>query len=53
LFESEARHHTTYVKLAENFTGGNRQIVRQRLDELSAAETEIITEGSPLARMHS
>jgi len=53
LFESEARHHTTYVKLAENFTAGNRQIVRQRLDELSAAETEIIADGSPLARMHS
>jgi len=53
LFESEARHHTTYVKLAENFTGGNRPMVRQRLDELSALETEIIAVGSPLARMHS
>lgn len=53
LFESEARHHTTYVKLAENFTGGDRQAVRKRLDELAAAETAIIAEGSPLPRMHS
>ena len=53
LFESEARHHTTYVKLAENFTGGDRQAVRKRLDELSAQETEIIAAGSHLARMHS
>ncbi len=53
LFESEARHHTTYVKLAENFTGGDRQAVRKRLDELSAQETEIVTTGSHLARMHS
>lgn len=53
LFESEARHHTTYVRLAENFTGGNRQIVRERLEELSAAETAIIAQGCPLPRMHS
>jgi tRNA-(ms[2]io[6]A)-hydroxylase len=53
LFESEARHHTTYVRLAEHFTGGDRSAVRQRLDELSVAEAEIIAQGSPLARMHS
>ncbi len=53
LFESEARHHTTYVRLAENFTGGDRKAVRQRLDELSAEETAIIAEGCPLPRMHS
>ncbi|TVP97682.1 MAG: tRNA-(ms[2]io[6]A)-hydroxylase [Planctomycetaceae bacterium] len=53
LFESEARHHATYVRLAEHFTGGDRSAVRQRLDELSGAEAEIIAEGSPLARMHS
>lgn len=53
LFESEARHHATYVRLAEHFTGGDRREVRRRLDELSAAETEIIGAGSPLARMHS
>lgn len=51
LFESEARHHTTYVKLAEQFAP--RQEVVERLDQLSAAETEIIAKGSALARMHS
>jgi len=51
LFESEARHHTTYVRLAERFA--SRESVRQRLDQLSNLESEILREGSPLARMHS
>lgn len=51
LFESEARHHTTYVRLAENFAP--RDQVRQRLEQLSEEETAIIAEGSPLPRMHS
>ncbi|EKK03692.1 tRNA (ms[2]io[6]A)-hydroxylase [Rhodopirellula baltica SH28] len=51
LFESEARHHTTYVKLAEHFT--SREMVRERLTELSKLESEIIAEGSELPRMHS
>ncbi len=51
LFESEARHHTTYVKLAETFT--DREQVRIRLDQLSAKESEIIAAGSELPRMHS
>ncbi len=51
LFESEARHHTTYVQLAERFQ--SRDLVRKRLDQLSAKEAEIIAEGSPLPRMHS
>lgn len=51
LFESEARHHTTYVRLAKLF--GNDSVVRQRLEELSQAEAEIIALGSPLPRMHS
>jgi tRNA-(ms[2]io[6]A)-hydroxylase len=51
LFESEARHHTTYVRLAERFQ--NRDEVRQRLDQLSAKEAEILSLGSPLPRMHS
>jgi tRNA-(ms[2]io[6]A)-hydroxylase len=51
LFESEARHHTTYVRLAKLFQ--DAEMVRQRLEELSAAESEIIAEGHPLARMHS
>lgn len=51
LFESEARHHTTYVKLAEQFAP--REDVVQRLDQLSAQESAIIAKGSPLPRMHS
>lgn len=51
LFESEARHHTTYVQLAEDFA--QRETVRIRLDQLSADESEIIGLGSELPRMHS
>lgn len=51
LFESEARHHTTYVQLAEEF--GDRETVRRRLDQLSGEESRIIDKGSALARMHS
>lgn len=51
LFESEARHHTTYVRLAKEFMP--EAIVKQRLSELSAAEADIIDKGHPLPRMHS
>jgi tRNA-(ms[2]io[6]A)-hydroxylase len=51
LFESEARHHTTYVRLAEEFAP--REIVRARLNQLSQQESEIISAGSELPRMHS
>lgn len=51
LFESEARHHTTYVRLAKHFAPAD--VVKKRLDELSALESEIITHGDPLPRMHS
>ncbi|RMF42607.1 MAG: tRNA-(ms[2]io[6]A)-hydroxylase [Planctomycetota bacterium] len=51
LFESEARHHTTYVRLACQF--GDESAVRQRLRDLAVAEAEIIAEGHPLPRMHS
>jgi tRNA-(ms[2]io[6]A)-hydroxylase len=51
LFESEARHHTTYIALAEDYIP--RSQVRQRLDQLSRQECQIIAEGSPLVRMHS
>ena len=51
LFESEARHHATYVRLAGNFAP--EQHVRQRLEELSAHEASIIATGDPFARMHS
>ncbi|GIW98415.1 MAG: tRNA-(ms[2]io[6]A)-hydroxylase [Pirellulaceae bacterium] len=51
LFESEARHHTTYVRLAKHFA--DESTVRQRLRELALAEAAIIAEGHPLPRMHS
>ncbi|NND96086.1 MAG: tRNA-(ms[2]io[6]A)-hydroxylase [Pirellulaceae bacterium] len=51
LFESEARHHTTYVRLAEHFA--SREEVRRRLDQLSAQESAILAKGSDLPRMHS
>ncbi len=51
LFESEARHHSTYVRLAKLFVP--ESAVQSRLEELSAAEAEIIASGDPLPRMHS
>ena len=51
LFESEARHHTTYVNLAQHFAPPD--LVRQRQQELAAQEAWIIQQGHPLPRMHS
>lgn len=51
LFESEARHHSTYVQLAWHFAPEVE--VKARLDELAAAEAAIVAAGDPLARMHS
>jgi tRNA-(ms[2]io[6]A)-hydroxylase len=51
LFESEARHYTTYVRLAKLF-GTDREVDR-RLHELAAEEAEILAAGHPLPRMHS
>jgi tRNA-(ms[2]io[6]A)-hydroxylase len=51
LFESEARHHSTYLQLAGLFAGAEE--VHARLDELSDAEAAIIDLGDDLARMHS
>lgn len=51
LFESEARHHSTYVQLAHHYA--SHAAVRERLEELSLAEAAIIAEGDPVARMHS
>jgi tRNA-(ms[2]io[6]A)-hydroxylase len=51
LFESEARHHSTYVELARLFAPA--ETVHARLHELSAAEAAIIAEGDSLPRMHS
>lgn len=51
LYESEARHHGTYVQLAQLFAP--RDEVRARLAVLAEAESAIILEGEPLARVHS
>jgi tRNA-(ms[2]io[6]A)-hydroxylase len=51
LFESEARHHTTYTRLAKHFAP--EEVVMARLDELAALEAEIIDRGEELPRMHS
>jgi len=51
LFESEARHHATYTRLATHFAPEAK--VMRRLDELAAAEAAIISEGEDLPRMHS
>jgi tRNA 2-(methylsulfanyl)-N6-isopentenyladenosine37 hydroxylase len=51
LFESEARHHTTYTRLAKDFA--SESDVMSRLDELAAAEAAIIERGEDLPRMHS
>jgi tRNA-(ms[2]io[6]A)-hydroxylase len=51
LFESEARHHSTYVRLAKLFAPEDR--VEQRLAELAIEEARIIEEGDALPRVHS
>jgi tRNA-(ms[2]io[6]A)-hydroxylase len=51
LFESEARHHTTYVRLARNYAPG--EIVHARLQELAAEEARIMAAGDDVPRMHS
>ncbi len=51
LFESEARHHSTYVRFAKQFAPDD--VVDRRLDELAQQEAEIIAAGDPLPRMHS
>jgi tRNA 2-(methylsulfanyl)-N6-isopentenyladenosine37 hydroxylase len=51
LFESEARHHSTYLRLAREFLP--EAAVRQRLEDLAAAEATIIQRGEAEPRMHS
>lgn len=51
LFESEARHHSTYVRLARHY--GSDAEVDRRLEELAAEEARIVAEGEELPRMHS
>jgi tRNA-(ms[2]io[6]A)-hydroxylase len=51
LFESEARHHSTYVRLAKYFADDDA--IRDRLAELAGEEAKIVAEGEALPRMHS
>jgi tRNA-(ms[2]io[6]A)-hydroxylase len=51
LFESEARHHSTYVRLARLFAP--EATVSRRLEELAIAEARIIHEGDSAPRVHS
>jgi tRNA 2-(methylsulfanyl)-N6-isopentenyladenosine37 hydroxylase len=51
LFESEARHHATYVRLAKMY--GDEDSVKDRLAELSAAESQFLAASADPPRMHS
>lgn len=51
LYESEARHHATYVRLAKQYAPDD--VVEKRLEELAEAEARIIEAGCELPRMHS
>jgi tRNA 2-(methylsulfanyl)-N6-isopentenyladenosine37 hydroxylase len=51
LFESEARHHTTYVRLAKDFA--SESVVMARLKVLAQLEADIIAIGDERPRMHS
>jgi tRNA-(ms[2]io[6]A)-hydroxylase len=51
LYESEARHHATYVRLAKDFA--SETDVQNRLHELATLEAAIIAEGCELPRIHS
>jgi tRNA-(ms[2]io[6]A)-hydroxylase len=51
LFESEARHHSAYVRLAKTFLPP--EAVQARLRELAEAEARIIAQGDDVPRMHS
>lgn len=50
LLASEARHHRTYVDLAEELVP--RSAVRERLLALAAREADVVASGAPRARMH-
>lgn len=51
LYESEARHHAVYVRLAKQFD--SEENVVARLEELAVQEAAIIEAGCPLPRIHS
>lgn len=50
LFESEARHHATYVQMALGFA--QERVVFERLEELAALEAAIIDRGDERPRIH-
>jgi tRNA-(ms[2]io[6]A)-hydroxylase len=50
LAEAEARHGEIYVELATEAEGGD---VQARLDELAAAEAEIVARPGQPTRMHA
>ncbi|MDZ4779565.1 MAG: tRNA-(ms[2]io[6]A)-hydroxylase [Planctomycetia bacterium] len=50
LFESEARHHATYVQMALMFAP--ESVIFERLQELAEREAEIIDRGDPNPRVH-
>jgi tRNA-(ms[2]io[6]A)-hydroxylase len=49
--ESEARHHATYLRLAQLFAPSD--VVSARVEKLAGHEAEIIAAGCPLPRIHS
>ena len=51
LFAAEARHHSTYVRMARQFVDSDS--VAARLEELAEREAEILAQPSELVRMHS
>lgn len=51
LFESEARHHSAYVRLAKHFQAEDQ--VESRLIELAEAEASILESSEDEPRMHS
>jgi tRNA 2-(methylsulfanyl)-N6-isopentenyladenosine37 hydroxylase len=51
LYESEARHHAVYLRLAKQFAGESE--VKDRLAQLAEQEAAIIAEGCILPRVHS
>ena len=51
LFEAEARHHSTYHRLANDFA--DPEAVQARSVELAAIEAQVIQQGDPFTRMHS
>jgi tRNA-(ms[2]io[6]A)-hydroxylase len=51
LMASEARHYGVYWLLADAY--GEREVVKQRLEELAIAESELLATLYPEPRIHS